>query len=68
MLSPNFPSAVDKLFETQTMTLATIRHGDEWAEKYKQDPKAVVIEVTEENREGLPSVLLEMIQTAYRVL
>lgn len=60
MLSPRFVESVNSLFESGRHLLATIRHGDEWTEPYKQHPDALVIEVTEENREKLPAVLETM--------
>ena len=60
MLSTKFVESIDALFETDLPVLATIRHGDEWAEKYKQNPKVTVIEVTESNRDELPGKLVEI--------
>ncbi|MFA6428929.1 MAG: nucleoside-triphosphatase [Patescibacteria group bacterium] len=60
MLSKNFVAAIDRLFETDQPVLATIRHGDEWAEKYKTHQKAVVFEITEKNREELPETFMQI--------
>lgn len=60
MCSSAFVQAIDRLFEANVPLLATIRHGDAWAEKYKQRPNVKVIEVTQENRKGIPDVLAEM--------
>ncbi len=62
MLSKNFGEAIDALFESQVPVLATIRHGDEWTEKYKKHPNAIVIEVTEDNRDELPQKLINIFQ------
>lgn len=58
MLSAEFAQAIDALFNTNVPVLATIRHGDEWAEKYKMNPNATVVEVTEQNREQLTEILI----------
>lgn len=60
MLSENFVHAVDRLFESIVPVLATIRHGDAWAEKYKTNIRTRVIEVTKQNREQLPDILFGM--------
>jgi nucleoside-triphosphatase len=59
MLSEKFVRTIDELFEAGIPVVATIRHGDEWAEKYKTHRNATVIEVTEENRATLPKVIAE---------
>ncbi len=63
MLSKKFETTIDFLFESDIPVLATIRHGDEWAEKYKQNPKVTVIEVTEQNRNELPDELVKLFTT-----
>ena len=61
MMSPRFVDVIDRQFQSDKFVLATIRHGDEWAEVYKQNPRAQVIEVTLENRERLPEMLEELL-------
>lgn len=57
ILSPAFIRAIDMLFASSHHVLATIRHGDDWAEPYKRHPNAVVFSVSRDNRELLPDIL-----------
>lgn len=60
ILSKDFENAIDLLFQSQTPVLATIRHGDEWAERYKKYPGVIVIAVDEINRNQLHQKLLRL--------
>lgn len=60
MLSKKFVNTIDMLFDADTPVLATIRHGDDWAEKYKNYRNVKVLELTEGNRDHLPDTLVEI--------
>jgi len=60
LLSKKFIQQLDRLFTSGSNLLTTIHFNDNRVEKYKKNPKTILFEVSEENREILPVVLLDI--------
>lgn len=58
-LSAKFLQAVDCLLDSNNNLLCTIVYdNEEWARKYKEHPQVIILEVTEQNRDILPEILI----------
>lgn len=58
-VSSKFLHAVEDLLNSDKNMLCTILHDDEeWARKYKEHPESIILEVTEQNRDMMPKILV----------
>jgi len=57
--SVKFLKAVETLLDSDSNLLCTILYDDEeWARKFKEHPNSIILEVTEQNRDIMPEVLV----------
>lgn len=64
-LSPSFLETVRSILDTDACVLASVVYTDEpWSREFKRHSKVTLIEVTKENRERLPYVLVAAFENA----
>lgn len=60
LLSPSFTFALERAFGSSIDLIATIHRKDDRLAEYRNSPLATLLEVTEENRDMLPAVLVAL--------
>lgn len=63
LLSPAFNHTLQEVFASHAVNLlATIHYNDERLREYRDSPAALLLEVTQENRDSIPDLLLLILQ------
>lgn len=61
-MSPAFVTAIDQVFSKPVHLIATIRQGDDWTVKYTSQPGAILLPVTNNNRDNIKMTLRSVVK------